>query len=485
MKKLKIGITQRVEVVKDYGEIRDCLDQAWVQLLEQLNFEVLPIPNQLANPISWVENNGIDGLILSGGNDLGSFPDAKNVSQARDALEKNLLLWSMNTKTPVLGVCRGMQMINATLGGQHIKVTGHVANEHELEGVDKSSDLMKYKTVNSFHEWGMTRETISSELLELARSNDGCIEAVKHRTLPWLGVMWHPERNDVVDNDKVLIRNHFNSHVNRSKSMRVVVLAAGQGSRLRPLTDNKPKCMVELLGKSLLHYQIELLEKNSINDIVVVGGYLNENLDTKGHKLVINPRYAETNMVSTLFCADEFIDDGQDLLITYGDIVYDEEVLKAVLADNSPVAVVIDKNWKLLWSLRMDDPLSDAETLKLDQANKIKEIGRKPKSYSEIEGQYIGIIKIRADKVNEFKRMWNELDKNIILDGKNLDNIFMTSFLQYMIDKGIDINAIFIKNGWLEIDTVADLGAYEKFIVDGKHKHIFRGIAKEHAKNTE
>jgi choline kinase len=259
--------------------------------------------------------------------------------------------------------------------------------------------------------------------------------------------------------------------------MQVIVLAAGQGSRLRPLTNTKPKCMVELLGKPLLAYQLELFNKLNLENVLIVGGYKYDKLDTQGAPVVINERFAVTNMVSTLFCAEEFISDEQDLLLTYGDIVYDQKVLEAIIADDSPCSVVIDKEWKQLWSLRMDNPLDDAETLKINKAGFITEIGKKPSSYQDIEGQYIGMIKIRADYVNRFKDAWKNMDSEIILDGQDKDNIYMTSFIQYLIDLNINFSPVYIDNGWLEIDTVEDLNAYEKLISLGTHKKIFKSIA--------
>ena len=113
--------------------------------------------------------------------------------------------------------------------------------------------------------------------------------------------------------------------------MRVVILAAGQGTRLRPYTDNKPKCMVELHGKSLIDYQLDAFRKAGLTDITVVAGYCEDKLKRKGVRKIINPRYATTNMVSTLMCARNLFDGRDDVLITYGDIVYEQRILKEIL----------------------------------------------------------------------------------------------------------------------------------------------------------
>lgn len=249
--------------------------------------------------------------------------------------------------------------------------------------------------------------------------------------------------------------------------MKVIILAAGQGSRLRPYTNNKPKCMVELCGKPILHRQLKVLRDAGIKRILVVGGYRCELLDVKNVDFAINTRYATTNMVSTLFSAEQWITPGEDILILYGDIIYEPKVLQSLLNLDAPVAVSVDLDWLKLWQLRMSDPLSDAETLKITQGNKIVELGKKPKSLDDVHGQYMGLIKVRGDHVKAFVDAWHHLDRHKLYDGKDFDNMYMTSFIQHLIDQGHDVRAAYTHNGWLEVDTVEDLKRYEKMYLKG------------------
>ena len=239
--------------------------------------------------------------------------------------------------------------------------------------------------------------------------------------------------------------------------MKAIILAAGQGTRLRPFTDDRPKCLVELAGRPLLDYQLEVLRAGEIKDIYVVAGYRADQVVRSGVKRLINERYATTNMVATLFTAEELMTGNDDLIISYGDIVYETRILKALLACTAPVCLTVDSSWKRYWTMRMDDPLTDAETLKLDDGDRIIELGKKPDSYDDIQGQYIGLIKIRADHVQKLVDVWHRLDTSAIYDGKNFDNMYMTSFIQILIDKGWDVRAALIDNGWLEIDAPEDL----------------------------
>jgi len=239
--------------------------------------------------------------------------------------------------------------------------------------------------------------------------------------------------------------------------MRVIILAAGQGTRLRPLTNDRPKCMVALKEKPLIKYQLDLFEQFDIKDINVITGYLKEKIDFKGVSKYFNPKFDSTNMVSTLFCASELFDGNDDILVTYGDIVYNEKVFQSIANANNGINVVVDKNWKEYWSARMEDPLRDAETLKIDEKGFIKELGKKPKSYDEIEGQYIGLVKIRKDIVPKIKEYYKQLDRDILYDGKDFDNMYMTSFLQMIADNLYPLSPVFVNNGWIEIDEPSDL----------------------------
>jgi len=175
---------------------------------------------------------------------------------------------------------------------------------------------------------------------------------------------------------------------------RTVILAAGEGTRLRPLTDHLPKTLVPLGGQPLLARQTAVLHRAGITDISIVAGYCAEALEGSGARLFHNPHYATTNMVASLHCAKPLFDGTDDVVVAYGDIVYEPRVLARLLATDAPIAVVVDLGWQRLWELRMDDPLSDAETMKLDAAGHIVELGRKPHSLADIQGQSIGLFKV-------------------------------------------------------------------------------------------
>lgn len=237
--------------------------------------------------------------------------------------------------------------------------------------------------------------------------------------------------------------------------MRAIILAAGEGSRLRPLTLDKPKCLVEYRSKPILDYSLETFRACGIQDIVVVKGYKAETLIRPGVQYVINPNFATTNMVHTFFCARQYFDD--DLIVSYGDIIYGPSILKRLLNIQEDFAVAVSQNWRELWLKRMENPLLDAETMKIDEKGYIRELGKKPKSYDEIQGQYMGLIKFGRKMAAAIQTIYDGLNRHEKYDGKDFPNMFMTSFLQLLIDQGYPAKAVPVQEEWLEVDRLEDL----------------------------
>jgi len=215
MFKKRIGITQRVMKHPRYNEMMDCLDINWAKLL--ISIDILPVPLSLAPACSaeaiW-KILELDGLILSGGNTLvdyaGATDDTENLSPERDAYEHALLKAVLPTGKPVLGVCRGLQLINTYYNGELTKVKGHAGTKHRLVAENSSTAYQFPLEVNSFHDCAVPRKKLGKELIPLAHDAEGNIEAFFHPKDKVLGIMWHPEReNPPLPHDCELIKSHF------------------------------------------------------------------------------------------------------------------------------------------------------------------------------------------------------------------------------------------------------------------------------------
>lgn len=237
--------------------------------------------------------------------------------------------------------------------------------------------------------------------------------------------------------------------------MKAIILAAGEGTRLRPYTLDRPKCLVEIEGVNLLKRQLAVLRSRGIDEIVIVGGYRAEMLEGKATRLCINPRYADTNMVATLFCAEDELQG--EVIVSYGDIVYAGEILDALLASPAEIAVTIDMQWESYWRARNEDPLADAETLRLGKDGRILEIGKCPTSLDEIEGQYMGLMKFSGQGLEQLKATYRKALQEGALGPRVVEKAHMTDLLQAMTDSGNWVQAVPVSAPWVEIDTISDL----------------------------
>lgn len=241
--------------------------------------------------------------------------------------------------------------------------------------------------------------------------------------------------------------------------MKGIILAAGQGVRLRPLTDDRPKCMVEHRGVPLIDQIIESLTLAGVTPLVVVAGYcadiLRTHLQQYQPKFYTNDDYATTNMVHSLFCAEQELDG--DVIISYSDIIYKPAIVQALLSCPAGLAITIDKAWRELWQQRMDNPLADAETMLLNSQGHVLDLGRKPTSYSEIQGQYMGLIKFSAATLEQAKAIYHGLDHSLSYDGKPFNQMYMTTFLRILIESGVVCQSVPVEGGWLEVDAPSDL----------------------------
>ena len=247
---------------------------------------------------------------------------------------------------------------------------------------------------------------------------------------------------------------------------RAILLAAGQGTRLAPLTDDRPKCLVPLAGRTILDRARSSLAAARITDLWVVAGYRAEMISSAGYRTIVNERFASTNMVTSLFAARQLIDGSRDILIVYGDIVFEPRVVEAMTQSTAMVSVAVNRAWQPLWAARMDDPLVDAETLKISNGL-VTEIGKKPGALTDIEGQYMGLIRVRAEVAQRFCQAYDQIDRQASYDGVRFEQMYMTSFLQALIDSEWPVAAVEVSGGWLEVDTLDDLKLYEDLAARG------------------
>ena len=186
----KVLLSQNIRFLPERNETIDYVDKAWHGALINIlgdRIILFPMPNVVSVAHDFCKSVEPDLIVLTGGNDLGVYEE-------RDAAETILLEYAVNTGVPVLGVCRGMLFMNHFSGGFCHRVDGHVATNHKIYSSKEAAVPVEIQ-VNSFHNWGICKNDLASSLEALYRSEGGLVEVMVHDSYPWLGVMWHPERD--------------------------------------------------------------------------------------------------------------------------------------------------------------------------------------------------------------------------------------------------------------------------------------------------
>lgn len=195
----KIGVTQSLEMHEIYRELREYLDSRWIELLSSFNY--FPLCLSSFSSMECIHSLDFDGFILTGGKSIGT-----EFSAQRDKFELDLLQYAAKHGKPVLGVCRGFQMMNHYFGGTLKSIKGHAGVVHKVKFFNHFS-----VEVNSYH--NQVIDFIEErEFKVLARGEDESVEAVIHKHLPWIGIMWHPEREPSLTKiSKLILKNLFDS----------------------------------------------------------------------------------------------------------------------------------------------------------------------------------------------------------------------------------------------------------------------------------
>ncbi|MDE5825227.1 MAG: phosphocholine cytidylyltransferase family protein [Lachnospiraceae bacterium] len=258
--------------------------------------------------------------------------------------------------------------------------------------------------------------------------------------------------------------------------MKIIILAAGQGTRLRPLTDDRPKCMVEVNGRSIIERQLDTIHACGIKDedITIVCGYCSDMLKKKFEgtdiHFIVNEQYETTNMVCSLMCAKSIMETENDIIVSYGDIIYNEAVFQKILDAEDDMSVIVDDGWYGYWSERCEDPLDDAESLMFDGEDYLTDIGQKTTDLAKVQSQYIGLMRFSGKglkavlSLSEEAKRKSDNGESLWRTTRNYDKMYMTDLLQGLIDEKNKLRAVHIQRGWFEIDDCDDLRIVESKI---------------------
>lgn len=247
--------------------------------------------------------------------------------------------------------------------------------------------------------------------------------------------------------------------------MRAIIIAAGQGTRLRPFTADKPKTMVEVAGRPILHHQLAALKSAGIHDVVVIRGYMGRGIDAPGARFVDNHAYKTNNILESLMCAGSLLTG--DVIVSYGDIVYHPAIVQALVGQRAPAVAVVDTAFRDTYAGRTDHPIEQAELCKLSAFGTISEVGKHVTEDGAV-GEFIGLARFSGPTVT---RMWA---RYLSAKSKGLDTpygqapslrmAYLSDLLNDMVAHGDGLHVLGIEGAWREIDTVQDLERAQKAI---------------------
>lgn len=242
--------------------------------------------------------------------------------------------------------------------------------------------------------------------------------------------------------------------------MKAIILAAGRGSRLKGLTDECPKGLVKLRQKPLVEITIDSLNSAGISDLALVTGYRRADFDYLGFPTFHNSKWDQTNMVSSLICAQKWLK-REDVLVVYSDVIVCPDHLVELKNAAGALTITYDQDWLSLWKKRFDDVLSDAESFRT-QNGKLQQIGQRCLSVNEIQGQYMGLFKLTPKAWAWCEEIFEDVGEEFC------SRLSVTELFHLLLQRGYEINTIPIRGQWAEIDTPHDLEVVSKAIQKGE-----------------
>jgi len=262
--------------------------------------------------------------------------------------------------------------------------------------------------------------------------------------------------------------------------MKAIIIAGGLGTRLMPYTKEIPKCMIDIRGAPLLERQIKTFQSCGINEIIVLKGHLAEKIQSPGiTRSYKDPNWVR-NMVNALFSAEQELEDIDDsIIISYGDILFDEETLRKVLKCDKDICVAVDDNWKEYWKARFNGNLEDTESLQIGEMGNITELGTPDPPIEQCHSRYLGLIKFSKRGVEILRKVYHKNKKEYWdkdfkwLNSKSFQQAYMTDMLQAIINSGYDIWPVHILGGWMEFDTANDYELFLKWFEEGSLNRFY------------
>ena len=242
------------------------------------------------------------------------------------------------------------------------------------------------------------------------------------------------------------------------KSFKAVILAAGEDKSLFPLTEEIPKTLLDIKGKTILERQIQLLRSVGIHDIAVVRGYKKHKINYPDLVYIDNDSYENSGSLVSLLLAKDYLD--TSTIVLYGDILFESEILARLVESKEDTTLVVDRGWKKRYQDSKEGHALKPELTTLaegDETTKVVGIGM---ADSNLSSEFIGLAKLSLSSL----KILDSVYKNIYLknpeqkfhNSSSLSKASILDFVQELIEQQESINALEIWRSWIDVDTFED-----------------------------
>ena len=249
--------------------------------------------------------------------------------------------------------------------------------------------------------------------------------------------------------------------------MKAIVLAAGEGSRMGKLTQNTPKPLVKVNGKSIIERQLLILKQNEILDVIIITGPHNKKFDFEKVRYIHDENFREHDQLGSLMSAKKEIDG--DIIILYADIIFEDMILAKILESKSDISIAVDMDWERTYVSRTDNSFAEADKVRFEKGSVSRIFKTMTEEDKKFEiGEFIGLMKLSKNGSKQLVDCYEKIQnihKGKFHDALSLEKAKLVDLLQELIENKIKIDAIPITGKWCEIDTEEDLEiAKKKFV---------------------
>ncbi len=248
--------------------------------------------------------------------------------------------------------------------------------------------------------------------------------------------------------------------------MKGIVVAAGRGLRMRPYTDERPKCMLDIHGRSLLQYTLDGLRAAGCSDITIVTGHLEQMIRPPGCHLVHNADFLNNNILHSLMYARRIFSEA--LMVSYSDIYVEPSIYARLAAAPGDLVIAVDRDWQGYYEGRTGHPISEAEKVYVSPGPNSCGTVRKVGKHLDVShcgdflcGEFLGLWKMSDWGAKHFREHFEALERRLdplspFHDAREWRKAYITDFLSDLIASDAEVRCLLIERGWAELDAVQD-----------------------------